>query len=123
MRLRLLSCLVLLSTCGTMYSQNRLSTHGHAIVNEDQDTILLRGMGLGGWMVQEGYMLQTSAYANPQWEIRQKIVETIGEDATVDFYDAWLQNHVQKSDIDSMKSWGFNSVRLPMHYNLFTLPI
>ena len=109
--------------CGSLQSQNRLATFGHAIVNEAQDTVLLRGMGLGGWMVQEGYMLQTSAYANPQWEIRQKIEETIGEEATEEFYDAWLQNHVQKSDIDSMKAWGFNSVRLPMHYNLFTLPI
>ena len=109
--------------CGSLQGQNRLATLGHAIVNESQDTILLRGMGLGGWMVQEGYMLQTSAYANPQWEIRQKIEETIGEEATEEFYDAWLQNHVQKSDIDSMKAWGFNSVRLPMHYNLFTLPI
>ena len=68
--------------CGSLQSQNRLATLGHAIVNESQDTILLRGMGLGGWMVQEGYMLQTSAYANPQWEIRQKIEETIGEEAT-----------------------------------------
>ncbi len=109
--------------CGSLQSQNRLATFGHAIVNEAQDTVLLRGMGLGGWMVQEGYMLQTSAYANPQWEIRQKIEETIGEEATEEFYDAWLHNHVQKSDIDSMKAWGFNSVRLPMHYNLFTLPI
>jgi len=25
--------------------------------------------------------------------------------------------------MDSLKSWGFNHVRLPMHYNLFTLPI
>jgi aryl-phospho-beta-D-glucosidase BglC (GH1 family) len=107
----------------TVQGQNRLSTSGQAIVNEDQDTIILRGMGLGGWMLQEGYMLQTSGFANPQWEIRELIAETIGEEATDEFYDAWLQNHVQKSDIDSMKSWGFNSVRLPLHYNLFTLPI
>ena len=123
MRAITLPVLFLVTTCAVAFGQNRLSTSGQAIVNEDQETVILRGMGLGGWMVQEGYMLQTSAYANPQWEIRQKIVETIGEEATEDFYDAWLQNHVQKSDIDSMKAWGFNSVRLPMHYNLFTLPI
>ena len=68
-------------------------------------------------------MLQTASFANAQFEIRAKIEELIGEEATDTFYAAWLQNHVQKSDIDSMKSWGFNSVRLPMHYNLFTLPI
>ena len=29
-----------------------------------------------------------------------------------------------KGDIDSLKAWGFKSlVRLPMHYNLFTLPV
>jgi hypothetical protein len=123
MRAKLFTFFALITFCGTLQSQNRLSTLGTAIVNESQDTVLLRGMGLGGWMLQEGYMLQTSAFANPQWEIRQKIEETIGEEATDEFYDAWLQNHVQKSDIDSMKSWGFNSVRLPLHYNLFTLAI
>lgn len=74
-------------------------------------------------MVQEGYMLQTAGFANPQHEIRATIEELIGETNTDAFYDAWLANHVRRADIDSMKAWGFNSVRLPMHYNLFTLPI
>ena len=104
-------------------AQHFLTTKGKAIVNENQDTILLRGMGLGGWMVQEGYMLQTAGFANPQHEIRTTIQDLIGEANTDTFYDAWLANHARKSDIDSLKSWGFNSVRLPMHYNLFTLPI
>jgi hypothetical protein len=104
-------------------AQHFLSTDGKAIVNENQDTILLRGMGLGGWMVQEGYMLQTAGFANPQHEIRATIQELIGEENTDLFYDAWLANHVRKADVDSLKAWGFNSVRLPMHYNLFTLPI
>ena len=34
--------------------QEFLSTNGKAIVNESGDTVLLRGMGLGGWMLQEG---------------------------------------------------------------------
>ena len=49
------------------------------------------------------------------------IEDLIGVENTDDWYEAWLQNHVQKSDIDSLKAWGFNSVRLPMHYNLWTL--
>jgi hypothetical protein len=28
-----------------------------------------------------------------------------------------------KADVDSMAKWGFNSIRLPMHYNLYTLSI
>ena len=100
-----------------------LTTNGTAIVNESGDTIILRAMGLGGWMLQEGYMLQTAEFANAQHKLRQTIADLIGEASTNEFYDAWLNNHVTKADIDSMAAWGFNSVRLPMHYNLYTLPI
>jgi len=104
-------------------AQHLLKTHGQAIVNESLDTITLRGMGLGGWMLQEGYMLHTTEFASAQHQIKQKINELIGEERTELFYDAWLANHCTKRDIDSLKAWGFNSVRLPMHYNLYTLPI
>ena len=96
---------------------------GQDIHNEKGESVLLRGMGLGGWMLQEGYMLQTASFANAQHKIREEIVKLIGEEKTEAFYEAWLQNHVTKTDIDSLKAWGFNSVRLPMHYNLYTLPI
>jgi len=112
-----------LFTCISINAQSFLSTNEQDIVNENGEPIILRGMGLGGWMVQEGYMLQTASFASPQHQIRAKIQELIGEASTEEFYDAWLENHVTKTDIDSLKSWGFNSVRLPMHYNLYTLPI
>ena len=33
-------------------------------------------------------------------------------------------NNFTKRDVDSLAAWGFNSIRIPMHYNLFfTLPI
>jgi len=107
----------------TINAQHFLRTSGTQIVNENDEPILLRGMGLGGWMVQEGYMLQTASFANSQHKIRAEIEAIIGPSSTAEFYEAWLNNHVQKSDIDKLKEWGFNSVRLPMHYNLFTLPI
>lgn len=68
-------------------------------------------------------MLQTASFANPQHKIRAKIEQLIGTADTDAFYEAWLANHVRKADIDSLAAWGFNSVRLPMHYNLYTLPI
>ena len=104
-------------------AQGFLSTQGKAIVSENGDSILFRGMGLGGWMLQEGYMLQTSEFANAQYQIKEHITDLIGEEQTNQFYAKWLENHVTKQDIDSLKAWGFNMVRLPMHYNLFTLPI
>ena len=97
-------------------SQNFLSTSEKSIVNQVGDTIILRGMGLGGWMVQEGYMMAPGGFSSTQYQIKDKITELIGEEETQIFYDSWLKNHVTKTDIDSMKSWGVNLVRAPIHY-------
>ncbi|MBK7228372.1 MAG: hypothetical protein IPH97_05820 [Ignavibacteriales bacterium] len=57
----------------TLYSQGFLHRDNKKIVDGNGNEILLKGMGLGGWLVQEGYMLQTSAFANAQWQIHAKI--------------------------------------------------
>ncbi len=122
-KLRIVLFCLFLSGFMSVYSQGFLKADGQNIVNGAGENVLLRGMGLGGWMVMEGYMMQTSSFAGPQHKIRQHIVDLIGETDTDIFFDAWHANHCRKSDIDSLAAWGFNSVRLPLHYNLFTLPI
>ena len=106
-----------------LYSQGFIKVDGKAIVKEDGNEIILKGMGLGGWMLQEPYMLQLSGIATNQSSIRSKIVNLVGEDKTAVFFNAWLANHCRKADIDSLAAWGFNSIRLPMHFNLFTLVV
>lgn len=106
-----------------MFGQGFLHRDGQKIVDGSRKNIILRGLGVGGWMVQEGYMLKTDGFAGTQFKIKSKIEELIGTEATNDFYKAYLKNGITKRDLDSLASWGFNSVRLPMHYNLYTLPI
>lgn len=103
-------------------AQGFLHANGTQIVNGKGQNVLLRGVGLGGWMLQEGYMLQVNGQGM-QHTIKARIADLIGEDSTRAFYDAWLANHTRRIDIDSMKAWGFNTVRLPMHFQLYTLPI
>ena len=114
--------LLLLITSFSMSGQF-LKTKGKMIVDEQGQEVILRGLGLGGWMLQEGYMMQSSDVADTQHEFRNRLVELMGEEKTQDFYDSWLANYATKPDIDSLAKWGYNSVRLPMHYNLYTLPI
>ncbi|NMR34132.1 cellulase family glycosylhydrolase [Chryseobacterium aquaticum] len=120
MKRAILLSTLLLSQFGT---SQLLKTEGKKIVNEKGENIQLRGMGLGGWMLQEGYMLKTADFAGPQYKIKEKIAELIGEDGMNQFYKAYLKNGITKQDIDFLAKSGFNSVRLPMHYNLYTLPI
>jgi aryl-phospho-beta-D-glucosidase BglC (GH1 family) len=113
--------LTIISTIAT--GQGYLKVDGKRIVDEKGNNVLLRGMGLGGWMLQEGYMLGVEKIGQQQHVIKKNIADLIGTQKTEVFYDTWLANHTRKIDIDSMASWGFNSIRLAMHYNLYTLPV
>jgi hypothetical protein len=119
--LALIFCLLIISQKN--WAQGFLKAEGQFIVNEKGEKVILRGMGLGGWMLQEGYMLRVNGIGQQQHVIRKNIADLIGDKRTEEFYNAWLSNHVRKIDIDSMAAWGFNSVRFPLHYNLFTLPV
>ncbi|HTL08366.1 MAG TPA: cellulase family glycosylhydrolase, partial [Chitinophagaceae bacterium] len=113
----------LLGTVTNVDAQGFLKARGQAIVDGGGRNVLLRGIGLGGWMLQEGYMLGLTGKWQQQHEIKKHIEVLLGQQRMEEFYDLWLANHTRKIDIDSLKAWGFNSVRLPMHYNLFTLPL
>ncbi len=114
-----LLCLIGLSS---LSARTFLKTKDGKIEDEQGQEIILRGMGLGGWMLQEGYMLRFPGEGT-QHSIKQRIAGLIGDQECERFYDQWLKNHMTKADVDAMAKWGFNSIRLPMHYNLFTLPI
>ncbi len=100
-----------------------LQTRGKQIVDAKNQNVLLRGIGLGGYMLQEGYMLKFPFPHQQQHVIKEHIQELIGEEKTEEFYQKWRSNFIQKDDVDSLRSWGFNSIRLPMHYDLYTLPV
>lgn len=104
------------------FSQNFLKASKQLITDSKGNMVILRGMGLGGWMLQEGYMFKLGN-TGQQHRIKARIEEVAGADYANQFYNKWLTNHTRKIDIDSMAAWGFNSVRLPMHYALYTLPV
>ncbi len=120
---KLIIVLLLVSFTSGLWAQGFLKTNGPDIITPSGEKIILRGMGLGGWMLQEGYMLRVQGIGQQQHVIRRNLQELVGKEKTDQFYDAWLQNHTRKIDIDSMAAWGFNSIRLAMHYNLYTLPV
>ena len=67
-------CLLLLFTLSNSALSQWLTTRGKVIVNDENQEILLRGMGPGGWMVMEGYMMQTAGFAGTQHEIKSNLI-------------------------------------------------
>ncbi|HEY6953160.1 MAG TPA: cellulase family glycosylhydrolase, partial [Bacteroidota bacterium] len=101
-------------------AQGYLHASGTKIVKGNGQEILLRGIGLGGWLVPEGYMLQTAAFANSPTAIRNKIATLIGDGNAEAFFQLYRSKFIQKKDVDRIGSWGFNSIRLPLHYALLS---
>lgn len=103
---------------GDVYS--RLHTEGAHIVNESGQKIILNGVNLGGWLVQEGYLLGGDASNKAQYNIKEMLYqEGKTSEEIEEFYKSWRDNFITKSDIEYIYSLGFNCIRLPMHYELF----
>ncbi len=90
---------------------------GPNIVDSTNQPVLLRGVGLGGWLVPEGYMLHTPGYGSPS-DIEAKVRDLIGSANTTQFYQLYKANYVNRNDIQLIAQWGYNSIRLPFHYKL-----
>ena len=79
-----------------------------------------KGLGLGGWLMPEGYMLHMDApNGGGPTALFNQMVDLIGQADTEDFWALYRANYVQEEDIAMIAEWGFDHVRLPFHYNLF----
>ena len=105
-----------------IFAQGFLHNVNGDIVEGNGEPILLRGFGLGGWLVPEGYMLHNQAWIagfESPTEIEDHIENLIGEEAAEDFWNLYRTNYVAQADIEQIAEWGFNHIRVPFHYKQF----
>jgi hypothetical protein len=106
---------------GAVCQGQLLQVNGQKIVNSSNgQEVLLNAVNLGNWMVMEGYLMGSGDAASYQHDFKAKLRALIGDANTTTFYNAWLNNYVTQADINQIKAWGFNAVRLPLHYEYFT---
>ena len=96
-----------------------ISIKGGTFVNDHGKEIFFRGVGLGGWLVPEGYMLHFPGYGSPS-SINAQIVDLIGEQNAQLFWQRYRLNYVNSNDIKKIAFWGFNLIRLPFNYRLIS---
>lgn len=115
---------LLVSAICSQAQKGFLHADGTKIVDGKGENFLIKGMGIGGWMVKEPYMFKIYQKADEgQHKIHNDIIEIIGQENFDKFNEAWLANFFREADVAALKEAGFNTIRIPMHYNLFTLPI
>ncbi|UOQ54822.1 RICIN domain-containing protein [Hymenobacter cellulosivorans] len=112
-------------------AQSFLRADGQRIVNASNQEVILNGMNLGNWAVQEGYMMKYNwggiRIGDKDFKTQGMVKRTLynqgmSEAAIETFYQNYRNNFITKPDIDYIASKGFNCVRLPLHYELFLTP-
>jgi len=78
------------------------------------EKILLRGFGLGGWLLPEGYMWQFYNGCDRPRRIEQLIESLCGQEYADSFWDRYLYTYITEDDIRWIAGEGFNCVRLPL---------
>lgn len=95
-----------------------IHTQGRQMVDDAGQPFLVRGIGLGNWLISEGYMFKFKTSRSPR-EIAQVIESLLGPKDAQEFWTRFRDTFVAKEDIDFIAKSGFNTVRVPLHYGLF----
>ena len=113
----------LLSLPGYAQTNDFLHAEGRRIVDGSGEPVQLRGIGLGNYMLIEPYMWGINNAKDRKSDTQQAILSSflqLSDEETVNtFIDAYRENYMAEVDVKFLKEAGFNSIRLPMHYNLF----
>lgn len=113
---------ILLAACSKS-SENAgltfLKTQGQDIVNESGEKIYLRGVGLGNWLLPEGYMWKFGENGDRPRKIEKIVSDLIGNEKASDFWYNFRKNYITEADIQRIAALGFNSVRPALNSRLF----
>ena len=77
--------------------------------------VLLRGVGLGNWMLPEGYMWRFGPGAESPREIEWLTERLLGGSGADRFWEGFRANFIAEADIERIAASGFDHVRLPIN--------
>lgn len=89
---------------------------GPRLVRADGSPVILRGVGLGGWMNMENFITGYPATESLQ---RKALLKALGQEGYDRFFDRFLEVFFTDDDARYLASLGLNSVRVPFSYRHF----
>ncbi len=104
----------------SLLANSFLKTEGRIIVNENNERVILKGFGLGGWLVLEGYIWNCNINHASTKNIENEIEALIGSEKKDQFFDLYRKNYVTRKEVAFLAEQGFNAIRVPLHYKHFS---
>ncbi len=96
-----------------------LRTQGHDMVDETGQKVLLRGVGLGNWLLPEGYMWKFGENGDRPRKIEKIVSDLIGPEKAERFWIQFRKNYIAEADIQRIAQLGYNSVRPALNARRF----
>jgi len=96
-------------------SEGYVQAQGMKIVNGAGKPFLLRGVGLGSWLLPEGYMWKMPPGIDRPRRIEGLIQNLLGEEESRRFWNRYRARYISREDILQIAQEGFNSVRVPIN--------
>lgn len=119
MRLVLALLFGLLAFAGPAAADSRLvRTEGRNFIAPDGSVLHIKGISLGNWLMPEGYMFKFEVSKAPR-QIYGAFDRLLGSEKAAAFWKEYRERYIAEDDIKFIKSVGFNTVRIPLHYGLF----
>lgn len=91
-----------------------LRTNGRTIYAGERE-LLLRGMGLGGWLLPEGYIWKFYTKCDRPRRMETLIEDLCGKDYARSFWPRYFDAFITERDIAWLAAQGLNSVRLALN--------
>lgn len=117
--MRLLLALWLAMLALPAFAESRLvQTEGKNFIAPDGSVLHIKGISLGNWLMPEGYMFKFEVAKSPR-QIFGAFERLLGPERAKAFWTEYRLSYIGEDDIRFIKSVGFNTVRIPLHWDLF----
>lgn len=91
---------------------------GGRLVGPDGEPLLLRGVGLGNWLLPEGYMWGFRGRPASPRQIEAFVRELVGEELADAFWRDFRDVFITEADVAEIARAGFDHVRLPLNWRV-----
>jgi len=119
-RALLVLLLAAITAAGASARRDFLRVEGTAVVDAHGNEFRIRGTNLGNWLNPEGYMFHFPAQAASASRIEDGLLQLAGPDYMREFWARYVGEYITEKDIEFLASSGVNTLRLPLHWKMFT---
>jgi endoglucanase len=100
------------------FAENFMKTQGENFIDGNGNVFFIRAIGLGNWLLPEGYMWGFKGAGDRPRKIEKIIANLVGQTDAAAFWKDYRANYIREIDVKRIGEVGFNTVRVPINWRV-----